>query len=93
MELSLVAFTHGAVEDGWMRMWIGLLLILAGAAAIVAGAFTEIGDRDLWLIVLGGSAVFFGIGMLLRGAMRAALLAIGALLLIFGGGMALIDAL
>ena len=74
-------------------MLIGLFLILAGAAATLAGAFAEIGDRDLWLIVLGGSAVFFGIGMILRGAMRAALLALGALLFVFGGGMALIDAL
>ena len=74
-------------------MLIGLMLILAGAVAVVTGAVAEIGDRDLWLIVLGGSAVFFGIGMMLRGAMRAALLALGALLFVFGGGMALFDAL
>jgi hypothetical protein len=30
---------------------------------------------------------------MLRGAMRAALLALGALLFVFGGGMALFDAL
>jgi hypothetical protein len=50
---SLVVFAPPPVEDGRMRMLIGLMLILAGAAAVVAGAFAEIGDRDLWLIVLG----------------------------------------
>jgi hypothetical protein len=45
------------------------------------------------LVVLGGSAVFFGIGMMMRGAMRGALLALGALLFVFGGAMALLDAL
>ncbi len=72
-----------------MRIVIGLILIVAGLVAIGGGLFTGgFGDRDLWSVVMGGAAVFFGIGMLLRGAMRTAIWALAALIFVFGGGIA-----
>lgn len=75
-----------------MRMLLGLGLIVAGVVALLsAGVGGDWGDRHLWLVVVGGSAVFFGIGMLIRGAMRMAIFALGGLLLVFGLGMGLFD--
>jgi len=76
-----------------MRVLLGLLLIVGGTVAVVsAGIGGDFGDRHLWLVVIGGAAVFFGIGMLIKGAMRMAIFALGGLLLIFGLGMGLFDA-
>ena len=81
-----------SIEDGPMRMLIGLLLIIGGVVAVTSGAITgDFGDRHLWLVVLGGSAVFFGIGMLLRGAIRLAVFMIAGLLLFYGAGLGLFD--
>jgi hypothetical protein len=52
----------------------------------------DFGDRHLWAVVVGGGAIFFGIGMLMKGAMRMAIFALGGLLLMFGVGMGLFDA-
>lgn len=73
-------------------MLIGLVLILAGAVAVAsAGIGGDFGERHLWLVVVGGGAIFFGIGMLIRGAMRMAIFALAGLLVVFGVGMGLFD--
>ena len=75
-----------------MRILIGLLLILGGAALFVsAGIGGDFGDRHLWAVVLGGGAVFFGIGMLLRGAMRLTIFVLGGLCVVFALGMGVFD--
>jgi len=55
------------------------------------GASTDVlahGGEDRRLMV-GGAALFFGVGMLLRGAMRMAIWALAAVIFVVGGGLAL----
>jgi len=74
-----------------MRIALGLLCIIFGLAALAAGSFSGgFGDRDLWWLMIGGAVVFFGIGMMLRGAMRMAIWALAAVIFVVGGGFALI---
>jgi len=74
-----------------VRIAIGLLCIIFGLAALAAGSFSGgFGDRDLWWLMLGSAAVFFGIGMMLRGAMRMAIWALAAVIFVVGGGLALV---
>jgi hypothetical protein len=84
---------HGREDtyDAPVRIAIGLLCIIFGLAALSAGSFSGgFGDRDLWWLMLGGAAVFFGIGMLLLGAMRMAIWALAAVIFVVGGGLALV---
>ena len=74
-----------------MRIALGLLFIILGLAALAAGSFSGgFGDKDLWWLMIGGAAVFFGIGMLLRGAIRMAIWALAAVIFVVGGGLAVI---
>ena len=74
-----------------MRIALGLLFIILGLAALAAGSFSGVfGDKDLWWLMIGGAAVFFGIGMLLRGAIRMAIWALAAVIFVVGGGLAVI---
>jgi hypothetical protein len=74
-----------------VRVALGLLLIIFGLSAVGAGSFSGgFGDPDLWSVVMGGAAVFFGIGMLIRGAMRTAIWALAAVIFVVGGGLALV---
>ena len=73
-----------------MRIALGLLCIIFGLAALAAGSFSGgFGDKDLWWLMLGGAALFFGIGMLIRGAIRTAIWALAAVIFVVGGGLAL----
>ncbi len=73
-----------------MRIALGLLFIILGLAAISAGSFSgDFGDRDLWWLMIGGAAVFFGIGMMIRGAIRMAIWALAAVIFVVGGFFAL----
>jgi hypothetical protein len=73
-----------------VRIALGLLCIIFGLAALAAGSFSGgFGDRDLWWLMLGGALLFFGVGMMLRGAMRMAIWALAALVFVVGGGLAL----
>jgi hypothetical protein len=72
-----------------VRIALGLVFVILGLAALGAGSFSGgFGDRDLWWLMLGGAAVFFGIGMMIRGAMRMALWALAAVIFVVGGGLA-----
>jgi hypothetical protein len=74
-----------------MRIALGLLCIIFGLAALAAASFSGgFGDRDLWWLMLGGAVLFFGIGMLIRGAMRTAIWALAAVIFVVGGGLALV---
>jgi hypothetical protein len=74
-----------------VRIALGLVLIILGLAALAAGSFSGgFGDKDLWWLMIGGAAVFFGIGMLLRGATRMAIWALAAVIFVVGGGLAVI---
>jgi len=74
-----------------VRIALGLLFIILGLAALAAGLFSGgFGDKDLWWLMIGGAAVFFGIGMLLRGAIRMAIWALAAVIFVVGGGLAVI---
>jgi hypothetical protein len=74
-----------------MRIALGLLCIIFGLSALAAGSFSGgFGDRDLWWLMLGGAVLFFGIGMLIRGAMRTAIWALAAVIFVVGGGLALV---
>jgi hypothetical protein len=74
-----------------VRIALGLVLIILGLAALAAGSFSGgFGDKDLWWLMIGGAAVFFGIGMLLRGAIRMAIWALAAVIFVVGGGLAVI---
>jgi hypothetical protein len=74
-----------------MRIALGLLCIIFGLAALAAGSFSGgFGDLDLWWLMLGGAVLFFGIGMLIRGAMRTAIWALAAVIFVVGGGLALV---
>ena len=73
-----------------MRIALGLLFIIFGLAALAAGSFSGgFGDRDLWWLMIGGATVFFGIGMMIRGAMRTAIWALAAVIFVVGGAFAL----
>ena len=76
-----------------MRLILGALLILGGLSAIGEGAFGDFGDGGLVSMMLGGAAVLFGIGLVIRGAMRTAIWALAAGIFVFGGGFALIRAI
>jgi hypothetical protein len=68
-----------------MRIALGLLFIILGLAALSAGSFSGgFGDRDLWWLMIGGAALFFGIGMMIRGAMRMAIWALAAVIFVVG---------
>jgi hypothetical protein len=74
-----------------VRIALGLLFVILGLAALAAGSFSGgFGDKDLWWLMIGGAAVFFGIGMLLRGAIRMAIWALAAVIFVVGGGLAVI---
>jgi len=73
-----------------VRIALGLLFIIFGLAALAAGSFSGgFGDRDLWWLMLGGAVFFFGIGMMIRGAMRTAIWALAAVIFVVGGAFAL----
>jgi hypothetical protein len=73
-----------------VRIAIGLLFIILGLAALSAGSFSGgFGDRDLWWLMIGGAAVFFGIGLMIRGAIRMAIWALAAVIFVVGGFFAL----
>jgi hypothetical protein len=80
-------------QDVLVRIALGLLLIILGVAALGAGAFGDFGDGRLVSMVLGGAAVLFGIGMLIKGAMRTAIWALAAVVFVVGGGIALVRSL
>ena len=93
---STDVLAHGREDtyDDRVRIALGLVLIIIGLSAVGAGLFSGgFGDRDLWSVVMGGAAVFFGIGMMIRGAMRTAIWALAALIFVFGGGLALFRSL
>jgi hypothetical protein len=73
-----------------VRIALGLLFIIFGLAALAAGSFSGgFGDRDLWWLMIGAAVVFFGIGMMIRGAMRTAIWALAAVIFVVGGAFAL----
>ena len=73
-----------------MRIAIGLLCIMFGLSALAAGSFSGgFGDRDLWWLMAGGATLFFGVGLMIRGAMRMAIWALAAVIFVVGGGLAL----
>jgi hypothetical protein len=76
-----------------MRIAIGIVLIIVGLSAVVAGAFDEVGDGRVVSMVLGGAVLFFGVGMVIKGAMRTALWILAAGVFVVGGGLALLRAL
>ena len=89
---STDVLAHGGEDtyDATVRIALGLLFIIFGLAALGAGSFSGgFGDKDLWWLMVGGAALFFGIGMLLRGAMRMAIWALAAVIFVVGGGLAL----
>ena len=84
---------HGREDtyDAPVRIAIGLLCIIFGLAALAAGSFSGgFGDKDLWWLMVGGAAFLFGIGMLIRGAMRMVIWALAAVVFVVAGGLALI---
>jgi hypothetical protein len=81
-----------ADDDARVRVAIGIILILIGLSAVVAGAFDQVGDGRVVSIVLGGAVLFFGIGMVIKGAMRTALWILAAGVFVVGGGLALFRA-
>jgi hypothetical protein len=82
-----------ADDDARVRVAIGIILIFIGLSAVVAGAFDQVGDGRVVSIVLGGAVLFFGIGMVIKGAMRTALWILAAGVFVVGGGLALFRAL
>jgi hypothetical protein len=69
-----------------VRIALGLLFIILGLAALSAGSFSgSFGDRDLWWLMIGGAAVFFGIGLMISGAIRMAIWALAAVIFVVGG--------
>jgi hypothetical protein len=83
---------HGGEDtyDASVRIALGLLFVILGLAALSAGSFSGgFGDKDLWWLMVGGAALFFGVGMLLRGAIRMAIWALAAVIFVVGGGLAL----
>lgn len=76
-----------------MRIALGLLLMILGIAAVTSGAIGDYGDGRLVSVMLGGAAFFFGLGMMIRGAMRTAIWVLAAGIFVFGGGFALIRSL
>ena len=75
-----------------MRMILGIVLSLVGVALIVsAGIGGDFGERHLWAVVVGGGALFLGIGMLLKSAWRMVILVLGGICLLVGIGMGLFD--
>jgi hypothetical protein len=86
---SADVLAHGGEDtyDGRVRIALGLLFIIFGLAA---GSFSGgFGDKDLWWLMVGGAALFFGVGMLLCGAIRMAVWALAAVIFVVGGGLAL----
>jgi hypothetical protein len=68
---STGVLAHGGEDtyDASVRIALGLLFVILGLAALGAGSFSGgFGDKDLWWLMVGGAALFFGVGMLLRGA-------------------------
>ena len=89
---STDVLAHGGEDtyDASVRIALGLLFIIFGLAALGAGSFSGgFGDKDLWWLMVGGAALFFGVGMLLRGAIRMAIWALAAVIFVVGGGLAL----
>jgi hypothetical protein len=89
---STGVLAHGG-EDTYgasVRIALGLLFVILGLAALGAGSFSGgFGEKDLWWLMVGGAALFFGVGMLLRGAIRMAIWALAAVIFVVGGGLAL----
>jgi hypothetical protein len=60
---STDVLAHGGEDtyDGFVRIALGLLFIIFGLAALGAGSFSGgFGDKDLWWLMVGGAALFFG---------------------------------
>jgi hypothetical protein len=56
---------HGGEDtyDASVRIALGLLFVILGLAALGAGSFSGgFGDKDLWWLMVGGAALFFGVG-------------------------------
>jgi hypothetical protein len=65
-----------------VRFMLGVILIIAGGAALAAGLIDGgFADRDVLLLFLGGAVLLFGLRMLVKGAWTMILL-IGAILLL-----------
>ena len=89
---STYVLAHGGEDtyDASVRIALGPLFIIFGLAALGAGSFSGgFGDKDLWWLMVGGAALFFGIGLLLRGPIRMAIWALAAVIFVIGGGLAL----
>ena len=89
----MLAVQGGADDDAGVRVAIGIVLFIIGLCAVVAGAFDQVGDGRVVSLVLGGAVMFFGIGMVIKGAMRTALWILAAGVFAVGGGLALFGAL
>ena len=89
----LLAVQAEANDDARVRIALGSILIIIGLSALVAGVFDQVGDGRIVSIVLGGAVLFFGIGMVIKGAMRTALWVLAAGVFVVGGGLALFRAL
>ena len=93
---STDVLAHGGEDTyhAFVRIVLGLLFIIFGLAALGAGSFSGgFGDKDLWWLMVGGAALFFGVGLLLRGAIRIAIWALAAVIFVVVGGLALFRSL
>ena len=68
-----------------MRVFLGLVAIVAGAVALFLGLRTEgLADRDVLLICLGAGLVLIGIRMFLKGTVAMVVLIAGIVIIVAG---------
>ena len=68
-----------------MRVFLGIVAIVAGAVALVLGLTPEgLADRDVLLIFLGAGLILIGLRMFLKGALAMVILIAGIVIIVAG---------